>query len=222
MASRESEIDNLLQHSTFGDDPFESFVQHSRDGGLPEIQVSAVFGRALELFARLTAAEVVLEVGTLGGYSAGWIARGLVPGGRIVSLEIDPHHAEVARENLRGAGLGDVVNVIVGPALDTLPALHDDPSVAGRVDLAFIDADKQNNPHYVEHAVQLARPGALIIVDNVVRGGSVLDGDASDPNVRGSREVLQMLGSNSRLTATALQTVGVKGHDGFALAFVKA
>ena len=221
MSSSEVDIDQLLQQLTFGEDPFASFVQRSRDAGLPEIQVSVVFGRALELYARLTAAEVVLEVGTLGGYSAAWIARGLLPGGRIISLEIDPHHAEVARENLASVDLGERVEIRVGAALDTLPAMYDDPAIAGQVDLVFIDADKRNNPHYLDHAVALARPGALLIVDNVVRSGGVLDPNSTDPNIVGTREVLRRLGSNPRLIATALQSVGMKGHDGYALAFVK-
>ncbi len=220
MSSRESDIDQLLQARTYGADPFASFVERSRAGGLPEIQVSAVFGRALEIFARLLRAQLVLEVGTLGGYSAAWIACGLQPGGRIISLEIDAHHAEVARENLKSVGYGDVVDVRVGAALETLPTMHADASIAGKVDLAFIDADKQNNPHYLRHAADLARSGALVIVDNVVRSGGVLDADSTDPNIIGTREVLAALGADSRLTATALQTVGQKGHDGFALAFV--
>ncbi len=220
MPQREFDVDTFLQSATIGEDPFGDFVARSRDAGLPEIQVTAVFGRFLELLARVTEAKVVLEVGTLGGYSAAWICRGLGPSGRVVSLEIDPHHAEVARENLATVTYDDKVEIRVGPALATLPGLHDDPSIAGRVDLAFIDADKANNPGYVEHAVALARPGALIVVDNVVRGGSVLDGDGADPNVAGSRDVLALLGSHPRLTATALQTVGAKGYDGFALAMV--
>ena len=220
MSSSEADIDRYLQRATFGDDPFDSFIQRSRDGGLPEIQVSVVFGRALELFARLCSAKVVLEVGTLGGYSAAWITRGLGADGRVTTLEIDAHHAQVARENLESVGLADRVNVIVGAALETLPLLHADPAIAGRVDLAFIDADKANNPFYVDHAVQLARPGALIIVDNVVRKGSVLDDTSADPSTVGTRRVLEVLGSHPRLSATALQTVGLKGHDGFAFAVV--
>ena len=220
MATPEFTIDQYLQQSTFGDDPFGGFVQRSRDAGLPEIQVSVVFGRALELFTRLTNARLVIEVGTLGGYSAAWMARALPEDGRVITLEIDPHHAEVARANLASVALDHKVDVRVGPALDTLLELRHDPLVAGHMDFAFIDADKSNNPNYVAQVVELARPGALIIVDNVVRSGTVLDADSNDPNTVGTRAVLAMLGSNPRLSATALQTVGLKGHDGFAMAFV--
>jgi predicted O-methyltransferase YrrM len=220
MPSQESDVDHYLQLATFGEDPYGSFIERSRVGGLPEIQVSPVFGRLLEILTRLINARVVLEVGTLGGYSAAWIARGMQPGGRVISLEIDAHHAEVARENLASAGYGDVVDVRVGPALETLPTLRADDAVVGHVDLAFIDADKSNNPNYVTHAVELVRAGGLIIVDNVVRGGSVLGADSSDANVVGSRTVLELLGSHPRLTATGLQTVGIKGYDGFAVALV--
>ncbi len=217
--SRESDVDQYLQNATFGEDPFHSFIERSLAAGLPNIQVSVVFARALELFARLRGAEMVLEVGTLGGYSAAWMSRGLTAGGRIVSLEIDAHHADVARDNLRSVSLDSVVDIRVGAALDVLPSLHDDASIAGKVDLAFIDADKENNARYVEHAVHLARPGALIIVDNVVRDGAIID-DTDDPRVVGSREVLALLGSHPRLRSTALQTVGTKGYDGFAIAVV--
>jgi predicted O-methyltransferase YrrM len=221
--TRDADIDQFLQASTFGADPYAAFVERSRGGGLPEIQVSAVFARALELFTQLCHAELILEVGTLGGYSAAWMARAMSPSGRIITLEIDPHHAEVARENLHSVGFSEQVEVRVGAALDLLPALHDDPSILGHVDMAFIDADKENNARYLEHAVALARPGALIIVDNVVRGGGIIDvDDGSDARIAGSREVLKLLGSHPRLSATALQTVGTKGHDGFAMAIVNA
>ena len=220
--TREADIDQYLQANTFGEDPFASFVQRSRAGGLPEIQVSVVFARALELFASLTHSSLIVEVGTLGGYSAAWMARGLEPGGRIITLEISEHHAQVARENLDSVQLGTTVDVRVGAGLDLLPAMRDDPSIAGHVDLAFIDADKENNAHYLEHAVSLARPGALIIVDNVVRGGAIIDDNDDDTRIVGSRAVLRLLGSHPRLRSTALQTVGNKGHDGFAMAIVGA
>ena len=221
MTERAPEIDQLLQSLTFGDDPFGTFIERSTSAGLPPIQVSAVFGQFLKLMARLTHADVVLEVGTLGGYSAAWLASGLAQGGRVISFEIDPHHAEVARENLVSVSLDDRVDVRVGAAMDNLPACHDDANVAGRVDVAFIDADKKSNPAYLDSIVPLCRPGAIVIVDNVVRGGAVLDSDSDDPNTTGTRDVLAMLGAHPRLTATALQTVGTKGHDGFAFAFVQ-
>ncbi len=220
--TRDADIDQFLQANTFGDDPYGAFVERSRAGGLPEIQVSAVFARALELFVRLRRAQLIIEVGTLGGYSAAWMARGLGDKGRIVTLEIDAHHADVARQNLDSVGLGERVDVRVGAALDLLPTMYDDPAICGHVDLAFIDADKENNANYLEHVVALARPGALIIVDNVVRDGAIIDENNSDPRVTGSRDVLKLLGQHPRLSSTALQTVGTKGHDGFAMAIVDA
>lgn len=220
MEAQPDVIDAYLQSATFGEDPFAGFIDRSRAAGLPEIQVSVVFGRLLELLVRLTGARTILEIGTLGGYSAAWMARGLASGGRIISCEIDPRHAEVARDNLASVGLDHAVEVLVGPALETLPGLYRDPEINNRVDLSFIDADKSNNPHYVDHAERLSRRGALIIVDNVVRHGSVLDASSTDANVKGTREVLELLGRHPRLTATALQTVGLKGHDGFAIALV--
>jgi predicted O-methyltransferase YrrM len=220
MSPAEPDVDQYLQQATYGEDPFAAFNDRARAGGLPEIQVAPVFGRLLEILTRLVNARVVVEVGTLGGYSAAWIARGLADGGRVYSMEIDAHHADVARENLSSVGLDDVVDVLVGPALDTFPTLAANTAVAGHVDLAFIDADKSNNPNYVNAVLDLMRVGGLIIVDNVVRGGSVLGADSTDPNVVGSRSVLELLGATPRLTATALQTVGFKGYDGFAVALV--
>jgi predicted O-methyltransferase YrrM len=216
-----SDVDHFLQHSTFGDDPFASFNDNATESGLPALQVSAVFGRALEVFVRLCHASLVLEVGTLGGYSAAWMARAMGPSGRVITLEIDQHHADVAAENLRGAGLGDKVEIRVGPAVDSLAAMESDTSIVGKVDLAFIDADKSNNPRYVGFAVDLVRPGGIIIVDNVVRNGQVVNDASDDPNILGSRGALELLGSFPQLTATALQTVGVKGWDGFAIALVR-
>lgn len=221
MTETHSDVDRFLQQSTFGDDPYAAFIEGSRAAGLPEIQVSAVFGRALELLVRLTHASLVLEVGTLGGYSAAWMARALPVGGRVITLEIDPHHADVAAENLRSAGLGDRVEIRVGAAVDSLAAMESDSDIAKKVDLAFIDADKANNPRYVGFAVDLVRPGGLIIVDNVVRNGQVLNDASDDPTILGSRGALELLGSFPQLTATALQTVGVKGWDGFAIALVR-
>ncbi len=220
MTELAPDIDHFLQSATFGEDPFADIAERSKKAGLPEIQVSAVFGRWLQLMARILHADVVLEVGTLGGYSAAWLASGIAQGGRVISFEIDPHHADVARENLASISLEDYVDVRVGPALDTIPLLHDDPHVAGRVDLAFIDADKQNNPSYLDLIVPLCRPGAVIVVDNVVRGGSIIDNSRDDVSTVGSRDVLHLLGRHPRLDATAMQTVGTKGHDGFAFAFV--
>jgi predicted O-methyltransferase YrrM len=163
-------------------------------------------------------ARRILEVGTLGGYSTIWLARALPHDGALITLEIDPEHAAVARENLAAAGLGELVTVEVAPALQTLDRLVD--SGAQPFDLIFIDADKPNNPNYLRRALDLSRPGTLIVLDNVVRGGAVADSRSRDPNVIGTRKALEMMASDPRLQAAALQTVGQKGYDGFALALV--
>lgn len=187
-------------------------------GGLPPIDVSAAQGRMLHLFARMTGARRILEVGTLGGYSTIWLARALPEGGRLVTLEIDPHHAAVACANLDRAGVGDRVAVRVGHAADTLAAMV--AADEGGFDLVFIDADKPGNSAYLKAAVALARPGATIVVDNVVRGGGVIDAASTDPSVVGSRALFDAVAADPRLTATAIQTVGAKGWDGFLLARV--
>jgi len=176
--------------------------------------VSANQGKLLQLLARAIGARRVLEVGTLAGYSTIWLARALPPGGRLVTLEADPRSAEVARSNIAAAGLGDVVELRVGAALESLPRL------VGPYDLIFLDADKAENPEYVAHALELSRPGTLIVADNVVRGGAVVDADSDDPRVRGVRRFFDLLEEDPRVSATAIQTVGSKGWDGFALALV--
>jgi predicted O-methyltransferase YrrM len=203
------------------DEVLEHALTASEAAGLPSIAVSAAQGKLLHLLALGTGARTVLEIGTLGGYSTIWLARALPEGGRLISLEYDPRHAEVARANLTRAGLEHIAEVRVGPALETLPKLANEPG-AGPFDLFFIDADKVNNPRYVEWALRLSRPGSLIVVDNVVRGGSVLDGGSDDPAVRGTRELFDLVAAEPRLDATAVQTVGAKGYDGFLLARVVA
>ena len=195
------------------EDRMDAIVSATVAAGLPPIEVSAAQGKFLMLLARIAGARRILEIGTLGGFSTAWLARALPPGGELISCEYEPRHAEVARANLTAAGLADRVTVRVGAALDTLPAL------AGPFDLFFLDADKVNNPAYLEWAVKLSRSGSVIVVDNVVRGGSVLD-PGGDEAVQGTRAALDILGSHPRLDATALQTVGAKGWDGFALAVV--
>jgi predicted O-methyltransferase YrrM len=182
---------------------------------LPPHEVTPLQGRLLELLARLVGARSILELGTLGGYSTIWLARGLADGGRLVTLETEPEYARVARGNLERAGLADIVDLRVGPALETLPQLD------GPFDLIFIDADKRSNPDYLDEALRLSRPGTLIVADNVVRGGAVADPDASDPTVAGVRRFLELVGTHPRLDATAIQTVGSKGWDGFALVLVR-
>lgn len=186
--------------------------------GLPDIAVSPAEGKLLHLLARTQGARTVLEIGTLAGYSTIWLARALPPDGRLVTLEYEPAHADVARANLAHAGLGSIAQVRTGAALDLLPRLAEEG--AGPFDFVFIDADKQNNARYVEWALRLTRPGSLIVVDNVVRGGAVTDETGTDPSVVGTREMLDLVARDPRLDATALQTVGPKGHDGMLLARV--
>lgn len=182
--------------------------------GLPPISVSPPQGKLLFLLAQSIGARAVLEVGTLAGYSAIWLARALPAGGRLVTLEADPKHAAVAGSNIARAGLAEKVEVRLGRALDTLPSLK------GPFDLSFIDADKASIPEYFAWALKLSRPGSLIVVDNVVRRGAVLDAQSADPNVQGVRRFNALLAAEPRVSATTIQTVGVKGHDGFTLARV--
>jgi len=182
--------------------------------GWREGSVSPTQGLLLYLLARACRARAILEIGTLGGYSTIWLARALPAGGRLVTLEADPEHARVARASVGHAGLAEVVEVVVGRALDTLPGL------VGPFDLVFLDADKEHNPEYLRWALDLSRPGAVIVADNVVRGGSVLDEASDDPTVRGLRRFNELLAADPRVSATAIQTVGTKGWDGFAIAVV--
>jgi predicted O-methyltransferase YrrM len=196
------------------DPALDAARQASADAGLPAHEVAPNQGKLLHLLARLQQARTILEIGTLGGISTIWLARALEPHGRLVTLESDPHHAAVAEANIARAGLSDRVDLHVGPALDTLSRL------TRPFDMTFIDADKRSNPEYLEHAITLSRPGSLIVADNVVRGGAVADEASDDPAVRGVRRFTEMLGADPRLEATAVQTVGAKGHDGFVLAIV--
>ena len=202
------------------DHVLEEVRADSAAAGLPDIAVSAVQGKFLHLLTRAVGARSVLEVGTLGGYSTVWFARALPPGGRVVTLEVDPKHAAVARANVAAAGVGDLVDVRLGPALETIQTLIDESS--GPFDVVFVDADKQNNTRYVRMALELSRPGTVILVDNVIRAGAVVDADDDDRRVRGARALFDYLATEPRLDCTALQTVGVKGHDGFVLALVLA
>jgi predicted O-methyltransferase YrrM len=186
--------------------------------GMPPIEVSAQHGKLLFLLATATRARRVLEVGTLAGYSTIQLARAVGPEGHVVTLEFEPKHAEVARNNLARAGLDARVEVIVGAALDTLPTLEGRDEA---FDLIFIDADKENNVAYVEWAIKLGAPGSIIVVDNIARFGRVLDPAPDDLQARGVRDMLDMMGANPKLEAAAIQTVGTKGWDGFAVAVVK-
>ncbi|GGV77190.1 O-methyltransferase [Streptomyces gelaticus] len=200
------------------DEALDAAVEASEAAGLPAIQVAANQGKLLNLLARLQGARTVLEIGTLGGYSTIWLARALPEGGRVVTLEADPAYAEVARANIERAGLADVVEIRVGRALDTLPELAAEGH--GPFDVVFIDADKPSNPDYLAWSLKLTRPGSLIVADNVVRDGEVVDGGSGDPKVQGVRRFTELVAAEPTLTATALQTVGSKGYDGLMMALV--
>ena len=189
------------------------------DAGLPAIQVPALQGKLLQLLVQISGARRVLEVGTLAGYSTIWLARGLPANGEVVTLEVDPGHARVAAENFAAADVDDRVRLVVGAALDTLPKLAEE--AGDPFDFVFIDADKVNNSAYVEWAIRLGRPGPVIVVDNVVRRGAITNASSDDQAVVGTRAVLELMANDPRLDATALQTVGAKGHDGFAVAIVR-
>jgi predicted O-methyltransferase YrrM len=190
----------------------------SQAGGLPGISVAPNQGALLQILARAVGARRILEVGTLGGYSTIWLARALPKDGRLITIEIDPHHAEVARANIKRAGLSDIVDLRLGRAVDLLPKIAAEG--AGPFDLSFIDADKPGNATYFDWALKLSRAGSIIVVDNVVRGGSVADAESFDPNVKGVRSLAERLASEQRVRATVIQTVGVKGYDGLAIAIV--
>ncbi|HEY2826554.1 MAG TPA: O-methyltransferase [Pirellulales bacterium] len=200
------------------DEALRVAVLESDAAGLPAIAVSPTFGKLLMLLAQCLGAKNILEIGTLGGYSTIWLARGLASGGRLVTLEFDAKHAEVARANMTRAGVANVVEVRLGKALETLPKLAADKR--GPFDLIFIDADKENNTEYFQWALTLSRPGSLIIVDNVVRDGKVIDAASSDKSVQGVRRCNEAMAREKRVTVTALQCVGSKGYDGFAIARV--
>lgn len=199
------------------DEKLSDALLANQQAGLPPIDVSPLQGRFLEFLLRVSRARRVLEIGALGGYSTIWLARALPEGGRVVTLEIDPVHAEVARANLKNAGVLDRVELIVGSALETLPTLG---SRMGPFGLIFIDADKESYPDYLAWALKLSRPGTVIVADNVVREGRVIEPECDDPRVRGVRRFTELMAAEPRLCATVLQTVGVKGYDGFALAMV--
>jgi predicted O-methyltransferase YrrM len=214
-------VDRYLSATLLPADPVLDAVRAANvAAGLPPIDVAPLLGKLLHLLARAVSARSVLEIGTLGGYSTSWLARAVAPNGRVVTLEVDPDRAAIAQGNLRRAGLADAVEIRVGRALDTLPQLAAD--AAAPFDFIFIDADKPSMPQYVEWALRLSRPGTLILCDNVVRAGAVADPDSADASVIGARACLDVLAAEPRVSATAIQTVGSKGHDGFALALVTA
>jgi len=211
------DVDAFLDATVVGDDPESTAALQASDAaGLPRIAVSAQQGKFLGLLAAAIGARRILEIGTLGGFSTIWLARGAGPDGRVVTLEYDPTHAEVARANVACAGVGDRVEVLVGAALETLPTV-----TGGPFDLVFIDADKENNVGYLEWAVRLTRPGSVIVVDNVIREGRILAPDSGDEAAKASRRTLELMGEHPRLDTAVIQTVGAKEWDGFAMALVK-
>jgi predicted O-methyltransferase YrrM len=202
------------------DAALDAAIEANHTAGLPMIDVSAPQGKLLHLLTMVTGARRVLEVGTLGGYSTIWLARALPADGRVVTLEYAAKHAEVARKNLDAAGVGGKVEIRVGAAADSLEQLARED--VAPFDLIFIDADKKNNPVYVQWAMKLARRGTVIIVDNVIRDGKVVDAKSADADIQGTRAMFELMGKEPRLTATAIQTVGGKGYDGFVIAVVTA
>jgi predicted O-methyltransferase YrrM len=213
-------VDDYIAHHLLAPDAaLDAALAANAAGGLPAIDVSAAQGKMLHLYARMMNARRILEVGTLGGYSTIWLARALPEGGQLVTLEIDPHHAEVARSNIARAGLAEKVEVRTGRAIDSLAALQAEG--AAPFDLVFIDADKPSNTDYVRAAIGLSRPGTAIIVDNVVREGGILDPASTDAAVKGTQRLFEMLAAEPRLDATAVQTVGAKKWDGFVLGLVR-
>jgi len=205
--------DDFLASTLVGhDSALEAALSAQRDAGLPEIEVAPVAGKLLNLLVRISGARRVLEIGTLGGYSTIWMARGVGDGGAVVTIEAEAAHAAVARASIDAAGVGERVDIRVGRAADVLPSL------VGGFDLVFIDADKESNTIYLDWAAKLGHPGTVVVVDNIGREGEIVDADSGDSRVIGTRDGLRMLGEDHRFDATALQTVGVKGWDGFALA----
>ncbi len=217
MGERWQAVDDYIAEKLLGaDDALATTLANNAEQGLPPIEVSAAQGKMLFLLAQMAGAKRILEIGTLGGYSTIWLARALPDGGELVTLELEGHHAKVARQNLERAGVSDKVDIRVGPAAESLAAMTGEAPF----DFVFIDADKQSNALYVAEAIRLGRPGTMIIVDNVVREGGVLEADSDDERIIGTRALFDMLAADPRLDATAIQTVGAKKWDGFVLARV--
>ena len=222
MSQREPRWDQVDAYLTEAfvprDESFAAALAESDKAGLPAIQVSPPQGRLLELLARALQARTILEIGTLGGYSTLWLARGLAPGGRIVTLEVDPKHAAVAKRNFERAGRSGVIELKLGSARETLPRMVEER--AGPFDLVFVDADKPSLPDYFDWSLRLSRPGTLIVIDNVVREGDVVDAKSPDASVQGVRRMNEHIAAEPRVSATTIQTVGGKGYDGLAFVLV--
>ncbi|HBZ82293.1 MULTISPECIES: O-methyltransferase [Brevibacillus] len=214
-------VDEYFTTKLVSADPvLDAVLEHNAASGLPPIDVAPNQGKFLHLLAQIQGARSILEIGTLGGYSTIWLARALPQDGRLITLEAAPKHAEVAKANIARAGLEALVEIRLGDALDSLAAL--DRENQGPFDLIFIDADKKNNPDYFRYALKFSRKGSVIITDNVVRKGAVIDETSTDPNILGVRQFADLVAAEPRVSATAIQTVGSKGYDGFAIALVTA
>ena len=213
-------VDNYLGEVLVRQDRhLDEAVAASDAAGLPSIQVSPPQGKLLEILIEMMGAKSILEVGTLGGYSTIWMARSLPDDGHVVTIEIDPKHAQVAQENFDRAGLSGKIDLRTGNAREILPAMIQEG--AGPFDFSFIDADKASNPDYFGWALEMSRPGSVIIVDNVIRDGHVVEADSEDASVKGVRRLNEVMAGNPRISVTALQTVGIKGYDGFSVAIVR-
>jgi predicted O-methyltransferase YrrM len=217
---RWSAVDDYVDELLIGHDAvLEATLTDSVAAGLPSIALTPAQAKLLHLLARVHNARSVLEIGTLGGYSTIWLARALPSDGRLITLELEPSYAEVARANVERAGLAGLIQIIVGPAIDSLRKLVAEQD--GPFDLCFIDADKQSTPEYFQHALQLSRPGSVIVADNVVRDGEIVDAARQDPRVQGMRRFHEVVAAEPRVSATTIQTVGAKGYDGFTLILVE-
>ncbi|MBG9789808.1 O-methyltransferase [Brevibacillus laterosporus] len=215
-----AEVDQYFNSMLLPSDPIlDEVLQANAKAGMPAIDVAPNQGKLLYLLAKIRGAKKILEIGTLGGYSSIWLARALPQDGQLISLEYEQSFAQVAEENLKKAGLAEKVTILVGPALETLPTLQE-KGMTG-FDMIFIDADKQNNPHYLQWALKLCNPGAIILGDNVVRDGEVIHPESEDDRIQGIRQFIDLLSSEPRIESTAIQTVGSKGYDGFVLGVVK-
>jgi predicted O-methyltransferase YrrM len=210
----------LVENLNPGDSVLDAALRSNKAAGLPTIDVAPNQGKLLHLLARMQGAKRILEIGTLGGYSTIWLARALPSDGKLITLEVDAKHADVARTNIERAGLSGIVQLRLGPASESLAQLHKEGLPP--FDLIFIDADKENIPAYLEQSLRLSHPGTVIITDNVIRDGAIINPDDPDPRVQGVRRFFANLATDTRLDATAIQTVGSKGHDGFAIAIVKS
>ncbi|MGG1441539.1 O-methyltransferase [Brevibacillus laterosporus] len=215
-----TEVDQYFNSMLLPSDPIlNEVLQANAKAGMPAIDVAPNQGKLLYLLAKIRGAKKILEIGTLGGYSSIWLARALPQDGQLISLEYEQSFAHIAEENVKKAGLAEKVSILVGPALETLPTLQE-KGMTG-FDMIFIDADKQNNPHYLQWALKLCNPGAIILGDNVVRDGEVIHPESEDDRIQGIRQFIDLLSSEPRIESTAIQTVGSKGYDGFVLGVVK-